>query len=138
MIKETITYKDFLGNERTEDFRFHLTEAELLKMEMGISGGFIEYTNRIVAAQNAPEIIRVFEELLQKSYGVMSPDGKRFMKTPELLQEFIETEAYSQLFTKLATDDEAAAKFINGVVPAEMAAKAKAAKNIQAIPSLDK
>lgn len=117
MLKETITYTDYNGTERTEDFRFHLTEAELMEMEMGTSGGFAEMVTNIVNAQDAPAIIKIFKELVLKAYGVKSPDGKRFMKSEELRAEFSQTEAYSILFMKLATDADAAAKFVRGIMP---------------------
>ena len=125
MIKKTITYEDYNGNQRTEDFYFNLTKAEVVKMEMGIKGGLAEMIQRIVAAQDTPAIIEVFEDLILKSYGRKGPDGKRFEKSEELTKEFEQTEAYSQLFMELATDAEKAAEFVNGIVPADIAEKAK-------------
>lgn len=124
MIKKTITYSDYNGNERTEDFYFNLTKAEITKMELSIKGGLAEMIQRIVAAQDTPAIIEVFEDLIKRSYGVKTPDGRGFTKKPEDLEAFIATEAYSQLFMELATDADAAAKFVNGVVPADMAKQA--------------
>lgn len=121
MIKKTITYTDYNGNDRTEDFYFHLTKAEIAKMEMSTSGGFAEMIDRIVAAQDQPSIIQVFEDLLCKSYGVKTPDGRGFRKRKEDLEAFVSTEAYSQLFMELATNADEAAKFLNGVLPADMA-----------------
>ena len=126
MLSKSITYTDYNGVERTEVFRFNLTKAEIMEMEMGTSGGFAEMVQKIVDAKDAPAIIRVFKDLVLKAYGVKSDDGKRFIKSPELSAEFAQTEAYSQLFMELATDAEKGAEFINGIVPAEMA---KAAKN---------
>lgn len=120
MLKKTITYEDFNGVERTEDFYFHLSKAELTKLEMGVKGGFTEMVNRIVQAQDAPTIIEVFEDLIQKSYGVKGADGRGFFKTKENLEAFVSTEAYSKLFMELAFDDKAAAEFINGVVPKDV------------------
>lgn len=128
MIKKTITYSDFNGNERTEDFYFNLTKAEITKMELSIKGGLAEMIQRIVAAQDTPAIIEVFEDLIKRSYGVKTPDGRGFIKRAEDLEAFTCTEAYSQLFMELATDSDAAAKFVNGVVPADMA-KQIAAEN---------
>lgn len=119
MLKETITYTDYNGNERTEDFYFNLTKAEIMEMEMSTSGGLAEMIQRIVAAQDAPAIIKIFKDLVLRAYGVKSPDGKRFIKNDELREEFSQTEAYSQLFMKLATDADAASKFVNGIVPAD-------------------
>ena len=121
MIKKTFTYVDFNGNERTEDAYFNLTKAEITKMELGTKGGLAEMIQRIVAAQDTPAIIEVFEDLIKRSYGVKTPDGRGFVKRAEDLEAFMATEAYSQLFMELATDADAAAKFVNGVVPADMA-----------------
>ena len=120
MIKKTITYTDFNGGERTEDFYFHLTKAEITKMEMSVNGGMAERIQRIVSAQDQPAIIEVFEDLIKKSYGVKTPDGRGFVKRKEDLEAFMSTEAYSQLFMELATDADAAAKFVNGIVPADL------------------
>lgn len=125
MIKKTITYTDYNGQERTEEHYFHLTEAEIMRMEMSIKGGLAEKINRIVAAQDTPAIIEVFEDLIQRSYGVKDPDGRGFRKRKEDLEDFMASPAYSQLFMELATDADAAAKFVNGVVPANMAKDAK-------------
>lgn len=128
MIKETITYTDYNGVERKEDFYFNLTEAEIMELEMSTKGGLAEMIQRIVAAQDQPAIIKIFKDLIIKAYGVKSPDGKRFIKNPEVVEEFVQTEAFSQMFMKLATDADAAAKFVNGIVPADMA-KQLAANN---------
>ena len=118
MLKKTITYNDYNGNERTEDIYFNLTKAEIMEMELGTTGGLAEMLTRIVAAQDAPAIIKVFKDLVLKAYGEKSPDGKRFIKSEELSTAFSQTEAYSQLFMELATDADEAAKFVNGIVPA--------------------
>ena len=118
MLKKTITYIDCNGTERTEDFYFNLTKAEVLKMEMGVSGGMAEKIKKIIAAQDQPTIIRVFEDIILMAYGEKSDDGKRFIKSKELSTAFMQTEAYSNLFMELATDADAAAKFITGILPA--------------------
>lgn len=125
MIKEPITYTDYNGVTRTEDFYFNLTKAEVMELEMSTTGGLAEMIQRIVAAQDQPAIIKVFKDLIIKAYGVKSPDGKRFIKNQEVVDEFVQTEAFSELFMKLATDAEAAAKFVNGIVPADLAKQAE-------------
>lgn len=128
MLKKNITYTDYNGTERSEDFYFNLTKAELMEMEMSTTGGLAEMINRIVAAQDAPAIIKIFKDLVLKAYGVKSPDGKRFIKSEELRTEFAQTEAYSNMFMELATDADAASAFINGIIPADMS-KQLAAQN---------
>ena len=120
MLKKTITYIDYNDVERTEDFYFNLTKAEITEMEMSTTGGLSEKIQNIVQAQDIPEIIKIFKELVLKAYGVKSPDGKRFIKKEELTEAFSQTEAYSQLFMELATDADAAAKFINGITPKDI------------------
>ena len=123
MLKKKITYTDYDDNERTEEFHFNLTKAELLKMNLGRTGGLTALIEKIQSTQDMPKIIELFEEIVCHSYGEKSPDGKRFIKNEELLDEFKQTEAYSQLFVDLATDSKAAAAFIHGVVPKELAAE---------------
>ncbi len=120
MIKLTRTYMDFNDVERTEDFYFHMTKAEVMEMEMSTSGGMAEMIQRIVAAQDIPAIIKVFKELVLKAYGQKSPDGKRFIKTAEQTEEFAQTNAYSDIFMELATDADKAAEFVNGIMPSDI------------------
>lgn len=117
MLKKTITYTDYNNVERTEDFYFNLTKAELMEMEMGAVGGLSGMIEKIVSAKDAPAIIKVFKELVLKAYGEKSADGKRFIKSKEISDAFAQTEAYSQLFIELATDADAASKFVNGIAP---------------------
>lgn len=120
MLKKTITYTDYNGTERTEDFYFNLSKAEIMEMELGTTGGLAEMIQKIVAAQDAPAIIKVFKDLILKAYGEKSPDGKRFIKSEELSTAFSQTDAYSQLFMELATNAEEGAKFVNGIVPGDV------------------
>lgn len=117
MLKKTITYTDYNGVERTEDYYFNLTKAELAEMELSTTGGFGEMIKKIVAAKDMPSIIRVFKQLVLDSYGIKSDDGRRFIKSEEIRTAFSQTEAYSTIFMELASDDKAAADFVNGVMP---------------------
>lgn len=117
MLKKTITYTDYNGVERTEDFYFNLTKAEIMEMEMTTVGGMAEAITQIINAKDIPAIINVFKDIVLKSYGEKSPDGKRFIKSDEITTAFAQTEAYSQLFMELATDADAAAEFVNGITP---------------------
>lgn len=123
MLKKTITYTDYDGNERTEDFRFNLSKAEYVMFENSVIGGMSKEIERAMAMQNGPRILEIFKDLVDRSYGVKTPDGRRFMKSPELLQEFRETEAYVNLFMELVTDLEAGKAFLRGVSPSDMVAE---------------
>lgn len=117
MLKKTINYTDYNGVERHEDFYFNLSEAEIMEMELSVSGGLTEMINKIISAQDGPAIIKLFKDLVLRAYGEKSADGKRFMKSDELRTAFSQTEAYSILFMELATNADSAAAFVNGIVP---------------------
>lgn len=120
MHAEKIKYVDFNGIEREEEFLFNLTKQEVVEMEVSAEGGVTEMIKRIVAAHDYKSIVAVLKDFILRSYGVKSPDGRRFMKSDEIRDSFAQTEAFSTLYMKLAFDAEATAKFVNEVVPANM------------------
>lgn len=126
MIAKTYTYTDYNGVEKTETVRFNLSRAELTKMELSEEGGFTNLMKKIVDTKSTPELVKFFDQFLKKSYGEISPDGRRFIKSDELSEEFAQTEIYSMLFMDLLSDDRIASEFVLGVVPADLAEKAKA------------
>lgn len=126
MLKKTISFTDYNENQRTEEFYFNLTKAEIAEMELSTVGGLTQMLRGMIAAQDMPAIVKFVKELILKSYGKKSPDGKRFIKSPELSEEFMQTEAYSQLFMELSTDANATAAFVNGILPADIRAQAEA------------
>lgn len=117
MLKKTIEYVDFDGKNRKEDFYFNLTKAEVTEMELSTQGGLTKELEKIVAEQDSKKIVESFKNLILKSYGEKSPDGKRFIKNQELTDAFVQTEAYSELFMELATNADMASAFVNGIVP---------------------
>lgn len=123
MIVYTETYTDYDGNQRTEEFRFHFNQAELLEMELTTEGGFSARVQRIINANSHPELLRVMKTFVLDAYGVKSEDGRRFMKSDEIRQAFVESPVFSKIFMRLTTGAQAAdeaAKFINGVTPEDM------------------
>lgn len=114
-------YTDFNGTEREEDFYFNLMKSEIMELELGEVGGLSAMLRQIIAEQNVPKIIEIFKKLVLQSYGVKSADGKQFIKDPETTKAFSQTEAYSQIFMRLATDSKAATEFVNHVVPSDIA-----------------
>lgn len=123
MLKKTIKYVDYNGTERTEDFYFNLSKAEIAEMELEIPGGMSAMLQRITKAQDTPTLVKIFKDLILRSFGVKSDDGKRFIKSPQLKEEFSQTEAYSELFMELATNAESASQFVNGIIPADLEKK---------------
>lgn len=135
MLKKNIKYTDYNGVEREEEFLFHLSKAELMEMEMGTQGGLAEMIQQIVKAQDTPAIIKIFKDIILKAYGEKSLDGKRFVKVNDagvpLSVGFSQTEAFSELFMELATDADAASKFIMGVIPGDINVSDEEIKKIQ-------
>lgn len=117
MLKKTVKYIDFNGNEREENFYFHLSEAELAEMELSETGGLSAAIQKIVAAKDQAAIIKIFKDVVLKAYGEKSADGRNFNKSAEITNSFVTCPAYSIIFMELATNDEAAAEFINNVIP---------------------
>lgn len=122
MLRKAIEYTDYFGNNCKEDYYFHLNKTELLELEMNTPGGLAEYIQRISDAQDGAAIIKTLKEIVLMSYGERTPDGKRFIKKApdghKLCDDFEQTEAFSELFMELVTNADAAAAFINGIIPA--------------------
>lgn len=129
MISKTFTYTDYNGEERTETAYFNLSKAEILEMEMSVDGGFTAMIERIVEAKDAPSVVKIFKDLILRSYGIKSPDGRRFIKNQQLRDEFEQTEMFSELFMELSLNDNKASEFINGLIPKDMANKIPATTN---------
>ena len=119
MLKKTITYTDFDGNEKTKDCYFNLSKGELLEMELSSSGGLLNTINAIVEAGDNASLFAKFKNIVLKSYGVKSPDGERFIKSKEISEAFEQSNAYSELMMEICTDSDAASAFINGIMPAD-------------------
>lgn len=120
MLKKTITYTDYDGVERKEDFYFNLSKAELIMMESSVVGGMKQRLEKIVQSKDEVSIMETFKDLIHRSYGVKSDDGKRFIKSEELSTEFEQTEAYSVLVMEILSGADAASNFINAILPKDL------------------
>lgn len=125
MIKKTITYTDYNGVRRTEDFYFNLSKADLMRMNVRANGDLSEMMKRVIDAQDVPAMFEIFEDLIRESYGVKTPDGRSFVKRSEDYEAFKSSEAYSELLDDLLDADKCA-EFFNGVVPAGLVEQMKA------------
>lgn len=117
MLKKTITYVDYEGKTRTEDFYFNLTKTEVIKMENSEVGGLTKLLGKIVQAEDQPNIIKYFDIFVSNAYGEKSADGRRFIKGKELSEAFFQTPAYDILFQEITTNAKAAAEFVNAIIP---------------------
>ena len=136
MLKKLIKYVDYDGRERSENFYFYMSKAELMEMELGTVGGMQNLIQLIIDKQDIPKIMEAFKTIILKAYGEKSQDGRRFIKSKELSEAFSQTEAYSNLYMELITNADAAAAFINGIVPEDVAmAAAESRKEREAAES---
>lgn len=122
MLKKTITFEDYNGKQLTEDFYFNLSKAEIAEMELSQDGGLTEYLQKIVSENDGAKLVAMFKELLTKSVGRRSEDGRNFIKNQKIVDDFIQSNAYSELFVELATNADQASAFVRGIVPASMSA----------------
>ena len=144
MLKKTITYTDYNGTERTEDFYFNLSRAEITEMELSMEGGMRAYIQKIIAAKSQLALVTLFKDIVMKAYGKKSADGRLFMKNDTIRAEFEAHPAYSMIYMDLVTDEAKASAFVNGIIPAdaqnvnpamEMAATANAAPALSVAPN---
>ena len=120
MLKKSITYEDFDGNEVTEEFHFHLSKADLVELEMSKRGGLEAWLKRVSESQDGAAIMAEFKKLIGISIGKKSPDGRRFEKNLDIRNDFMQSPAYDVLFMELVTDPTKAAEFVNGIIPANL------------------
>lgn len=118
MLKKTVSYEDFDGQQRTDTYHFNLTEAEVTELEMSMNGGLSQLLEKIVKEDDHKQIIEYFKKIVIMAYGVKSLDGKHFVKNDKVREEFVSTMAYSKIFMELATDADEAVAFIRGIMPA--------------------
>lgn len=132
MLKREITYEDFNGDQVTETLYFNLTKTEIIELETSYEGGLQASIERIINAQDTKALITEFKRIILLAYGQKSQDGKRFIKSDELREEFSQTAAYDTLFMQLATDDKLAAEFMTGIIPKDV--RQEVEKQQKAVP----
>ena len=120
MLKMTARYEDYNGEQQSEDCWFHLNKPELIRFQAKLKGDLQFELDRIVQKGDMDELVSLFEELVQMAYGERSADGRRFRKSPEILQDFLDSPAYEAVFMEIFTNTEKALEFIEGVLPKDL------------------
>lgn len=127
MYKKTITYTDYDGVERTEDYYFNLSQAEIVEKQMTTEGGYSKMLERIVKANDTPVLFKEFKDLMMLAYGEKSADGKRFVKVHRdghrLADDFAQTEAFSIFLVELVSNSKVAAEFVRAIIPGKIDVK---------------
>lgn len=138
MLKKTIKYTDFNDVEREEDFYFNLTKAELMDMDLSEQGGLEQMLNRIISLRDTTKIIALFKQLILASVGIKSPDGRKFIKSQEIRDDFEQTQAFSDLYLELVGNVDEAIAFVTGIVPADLGAEAQKEIDRRGLSLVDK
>lgn len=120
MLARKISYTDYNGNPREEVFYFNLSKAEIMEMELGVSGGMTQMLNMMIDQEDTPGLARFYKDMILKAYGEKSLDGKRFIKNQEIRDAFEQTDAYSELYMELVTSPEKASDFVKGIMPEQV------------------
>lgn len=120
MFKKTITYIDYNGQERTEDFYFNLSKSEMIMLESTTPGGYAAMLQRIIDSKDNISLMKTFTDLIKMSYGVKSDDGKRFVKNEQVVDDFMNSAAFDQMFTEFFTDENSASDFAKGIMPQDL------------------
>jgi hypothetical protein len=123
MLKKTITYSDLEGNSVTDDFYFNLNKSELVELELSHAGGLSGHLQDLIKSEDGGKIIAALKGILSMSVGQKSEDGKRFIKSEDITNGFLQSDAYSELFMDLVSQTDGAVEFITGIIPADMAKK---------------
>jgi len=116
MLKKTVTYLDYDGNERTEDFYFNLNKVELTELQTSVPGGLANRVKELASTKNEKEIFELFRDLILNAYGEKSPDGRRFIKNAAIRSDFAQTSAFDKIFEEIADNEESATAFVNGII----------------------
>lgn len=123
MLKKTINYEDLDGNPVTEDFYFNLSKAEMAEMQFSEAGGFMALLQSAANTSNPSDVIPMFRKILAMAVGQRSLDGKRFIKSQDIIDSFLQTDAYSVMLMEILSDTNAAVEFVKGVIPADLVGK---------------
>lgn len=123
MFERKFTFEGFDGKTYEDVWGFYLSKADLLQIQLGTFVGLDQLMKRLIETKNGKEIMAIVDEIIMKSVGHTSPDGRKFLRNDELRDEFRQTDAYSQLFSELVTDPEKVLDFIFGAVPKEIGDK---------------
>lgn len=124
MYCEKITYTDYDGNEHTDKFYFNLNESELIEMSYSKKGGYESWLRRIISERDNTKIVPIVKNIILASYGKKSDDGSKFLKSPQITEDFLRSDAYNKLFIKLFSNGDALVNFCNGIIPKSLAEKA--------------
>lgn len=120
MLKKVISYTNYDGVKKTKTCYFHMSKAEVAEWEMSISGGLSEWLKAVIETQDAPTLMKLFKEIITRSYGIKSADGDRFEKSEVISTEFTQTGAYNELFIELFTKEGAMAEFVKAILPDDL------------------
>ena len=128
MVKKTITYTDFEGNEVTKDFYFNISKMEFRELDRRIPGGLERFIDTVRTEKDPDKMLDLMNLLILESYGEISEEG-RFVKEDargrRLSNYFKISEAWDVLFTNMLQNENELSEFLTGIVPQDVANGAK-------------
>lgn len=120
MLKHEITYEDFNDEKVTETLYFNISKTELMELEVEHPEGMHDWLQRMVKIEDKKKLFAEFKRIILLSYGEKSPDGKRFIKSDEIRNDFEHSAAFEALFVSLIESEDTVAKFITNVLPKDL------------------
>ena len=129
MLKQTVEYKDYNGATRRDTLYFNLTEFELIEIQTESERGIEVDLKEAIENEDTKGILKFVKILVTNGYGVKSSDGRFFEKSPEILNRFVSSAAYSPFIMDLFTDIQGKmVPFINGIMPQGLIERAEQMK----------
>lgn len=117
MLKQPVTYEDFDGNTQTETLYFNLNRMELISFQKRYGSENMEnYINKLIEEKQIEPMYDLLNDFVLTAYGVKSEDGKRFIKSEQIREEFKQSLAYEALIEDFHDDSRKVLEhFISGV-----------------------
>lgn len=120
MKKVTVTCENvFTGEDETKDLYFHLTEAELSKLNILSNNVLVDY-NKNKDNISVEENFELFEKIIETAYGQKTDDGQ-FIKDETAKKAFLCSPAYSALLMSFTNGEENILEFFVACLPKKVA-----------------
>lgn len=123
MLKKTITYEDYNGEQRTRDFYFHMNQVEFAKLNGEVPGGLEKRINEIIEDKDNDAMLRMIDLLVTRSYGKFDEDDE-FTKVDRngrpLYEKFVNIDAYDKLIIELVTGENNIVNFLKAILPKDL------------------
>lgn len=98
MLKQKVQYEDFDGATQVEDLYFNLNRMELIALQSRYGKeDMAAYIDKLVEDKDIEKVYEILNDIVLSAYGIRSEDGKRFLKSETIREEFKQSLAYDAL-----------------------------------------